>query len=137
MAGIDAFGTQWQIHDGVSSYDAVAEVTNIDLLDVDVEDLDVTSHDSPEEWREFIGGLKDGGELSFEINFDPAVHAELLDLLGVTRDHKLVLPAAADDAEVDFQGHISSLSAAAPHDDKLSATASVKVSGKPTITIPS
>jgi predicted secreted protein len=134
MAGIDAFGTQLKIGDAAgTSYDAVAEVTNVDVLDVQVEDIE-TSHDSPNQWREYIGGLKDGGELSFELNFDPAVHATLLDLVGETREMQIVMPAGVDDL-VDFEGYIKSLGAAAPYDGKLTATASIKVSGPVTITI--
>lgn len=135
MAGIDAFGTLLKIGDAAgTSYDAVAEVTSVDVLDVEVEDLDMSSHDSPDQWREYAGGLKDGGELSFELNFDPAVHATLLNLVGVTREFQIVMPEGVDDL-VDFEGYIKSLSSAAPHDDKLSATASIKVSGPVTITI--
>ena len=106
----------------------------MDVLDVDVEDIETTSHDSTGQWREYIGGLKDGGELSFELNFDPALHGTLLALVGVTREMQIVMPAGVDDI-VDFEGHIKSLSAAAPYDDKLSASASIKVSDPVTITI--
>lgn len=135
MAGIDAFGTQLKIGDEAgTSFDAVAEVTSVDFLDVEVEDIETTSHDSPGQWREYIGGLKDGGELSFELNFDPAVHGSLLDLVGVSREMQIVMPAGVDDI-VEFEGYLKSLSAAAPHDDKLSATAAIKVSGPVVITI--
>lgn len=135
MAGIDAFGTQLKIGDEAgTSFDAVAEVTSVDFLDIEVEDIETTSHDSPGQWREYIGGLKDGGELSFELNFDPAVHGSLLDLVGVSREMQIVMPAGVDDI-VEFEGYLKSLSAAAPHDDKLSATAAIKVSGPVVITI--
>lgn len=106
----------------------------MDVLDVDVEDIETTSHDSAGQWREYIGGLKDGGELSFELNFDPALHATLLGLIGVTREMQIVMPPGVDDL-VNFEGYIKSLSAAAPYDDKLTATASIKVSGPVAITI--
>lgn len=135
MAGIDAFGTQLYIGDQAgTSYDVVAEVVNVGFLDVSVDDIDVSSHDSESGWREFIGGLKDGGELSFDINFDPSLHSTLLDLQGVTRNMKVVMPAGVDDI-VEFEGHLKSLSGTAPYDDKLSASASIKVSGPVTITI--
>jgi predicted secreted protein len=133
MAGIDAFGTQLLIHDGASSYDAVAEVVSVDVMDVSVDDLDVTSHDSPSQWKEFLGGLKDGGELSMELNFDPELHATLLSIVGVSRDMRLMFPDG--DNQVNFEGYINGMSAAAPHDDKLSASLSVKVSGPIAIVI--
>lgn len=138
MSGIDAFGTQLQIHDGEDpgAYDTVGSVTSLNPLDVSVEDIEVTAHDSADQWREFLGGLKDGGEISAEVNFDPALHGDLLDIVGVTRDMKIVLPAAADDAEIAFEGHINGFTADAPHDDKLEGTVTLKVSGKPELTIP-
>ena len=36
-------------------------------------DIDITSNDSPEHFKEFIAGLIDPGELTFDIVFDPAV----------------------------------------------------------------
>ena len=138
MAGIDAFGTTLEIDDGTTgdAYDAYGEITSIDILDASVDDYDVTTHSSPDQWREFIGGLKDGGSLSVELNFDPALHGALLELLGVTRNFKITLPADADSAEVTFTGYLNSMSSAAPHDGLLEAEVGIKVSGKPTLTIP-
>ncbi|MFW6034560.1 MAG: phage tail tube protein [bacterium] len=138
MSGIDGFGVKLQIHDGEDpgAFDDVGEVLSINPLDVEVEDIETTSHDSEDQWREFIGGLKDGGEVSADINFDPALHGDLLDIVGVTRDMKIVFPAAADDAEVEFSGHINGFTVDAPHDDKLEGSVSMKVSGKPELTIP-
>jgi predicted secreted protein len=138
MAGIDAFGTilEVDVDDDASFSLTVGELTNIDVLDVSVDDYDVTTHDSPDQWREFIGGLKDGGTLSGDLNFDPADHGAILDAVKETHDIRITLPADADDAEVEFSGYINGLSAAAPHDGQLEAEISLKVSGEPTITIP-
>lgn len=133
MAGIDAFGTVWKMHDGSSTYVTVEEVTNIGLLDVDVDTIDVSSHDSPSQWREFVGGMKDGGELSMDINYDPALHGTLFSALGENRNQKFILPDAGA-AEVSFEAVVSGFSASAPYDDKLSATVTLKVSGAVTIT---
>jgi predicted secreted protein len=139
MAGIDGFGTTLEIdiNDDLFVTGLTAgELTNIDILDVTVDDYDVTTHDSPGQWREYIGGLKDGGALSADLNFDPALHGAILDVVKETHDVKITLPADADDAEVTFSGYINAMSAAAPHDDKLEAEITIKVSGAPTLTIP-
>lgn len=135
MAGIDAFGTVWQMHDGGSpgAFIAVGEVTDIDVLDIEIDDLDVSSHSSPGQWREFVAGMKDAGELSMEVNYDPALHGNLWAAVGVTRQHKIILPDAGA-AEFAFSGFISGMSAEAPHDDKLSATFTIKVTGAVTLT---
>lgn len=131
MAGIDAFGTQFLIDSG-SGYTAVAELTNIDVLDVSVDDLETTSHDSPGGWKEFIGGLKDGGALSMELNFDPDQHASVLALAGDTHDMRILFPNGDD--QVDFSGYVNAFTAGAPHDDKLTGSITVKVSGQPVVT---
>ncbi|HMA26084.1 MAG: phage tail tube protein [Solirubrobacterales bacterium] len=138
MAGIDAFGTVLKIDDGTgtNTYDEVAEIVSLNPLDISADDIDVSSHNSPQGWKEFVGGLKDGGTVSCEINFDPALHGDLIDLIGVTRAMLVVFPADADDAEVWFDGYINGLTGEAPHDDKLSGTLSLKVSGPVSITIP-
>lgn len=133
MAGIDAFGTQWAMHDGASTYVDVAEVTSISVLDVSVDSIDTSSHDSPSQWREFVAGMKDGGELSMEINYDPALHGTIFSALGAERNHRITLSDSGA-ATVAFAGFISGFSADAPYDDKLAATVSIKVSGAVTIT---
>lgn len=135
MAGIDAFGTKWAFStDGGTTFTDVAEVVNIDVLDVSADTTDVSSHDSPDQYREFVGGMKDGGELSFDINYDPAKHGAIMSNIGGDPiKHKITLPDAGA-ATVEFDGIITGFKAQAPYDDKLSASVSVKVSGAPTIT---
>lgn len=136
MAGIDAFGTTWALGNGdgpPETFTAVADVTSIDVLDASAETLDVTAHDSPNGWREFVGGLKDGGELSMELNYDPAAHGTIFSSLGEEQNMKITLPDSGA-AEVTFAGIVTGMSAAAPFDDKLSATVTVKVNGAVTIT---
>lgn len=137
MTAIDAFGTVWALHDGTTALPAgfsdVADVTNIDVLDVEVDTIDATTHDSASQWREFIGGLKDAGELSMEINYDPAVHGTIFSALGETRHQKITLTDSGA-ASVEFDAILSGFSAEAPYDDKLSATVTLKVTGAVTIT---
>lgn len=139
MAGIDAFGITFEIDIGDDDFVTaleVGEVTDADFLDISVEDIDVTSHASPDQWREFLGGLKDGGALTFTVNFDPALHGDILDELGVNHDMRFTFPPDADDATIVFPGYLSGFTGSAPVDDKLEAEASVKVAGKPELTIP-
>ena len=133
MAGIDGFGTQWAMDNNTATFTDVGECVSIDLLDVEVDSIDVSSHDSPSQWREFVAGMKDGGELSVEVNYDPAAHGALWAALGVEQGHRFTLPDAGA-ATITFDGFVSGLKAQAPYDDKLSATATIKVSGAVTIT---
>jgi predicted secreted protein len=135
MAGIDAFGTIWSIStDGGTTFIPVAEVTKIDVLDVKADTTDVSSHDSPGQWREFIGGMKDAGSLSFDVNYDPAAHGTIFSNIGGDPiKQKITLPDAGA-AVVAFDAIITGMKAQAPFDDKLAATVTIKVSGPVVIT---
>lgn len=135
MAGIDAFGTQWKTETAPAVFTTVAEVTSIDVLDIDVDTIDTSSHSSPSQWREFVNGMKDGGELTMEVNYDPALHDTIFQLVGGDfKNMKIVLPDAGA-AEVAFKGLVTGFSAEAPYDDKLAASVTIKVTGAVTITL--
>jgi predicted secreted protein len=137
MAGLDAFGTQLQRGDGATPtevFTAIANVTDITPPGIERETYDVTAHDSPEAWREFIGGLKDGGEVEIEINYDPREHDSLVaDFADPNpRNYKVVWPLSLGNWA--FGAILTNFEPEAPHDDKLAASLTFKVSGKPTIT---
>lgn len=140
MAGKDAFGTQF-LRDTTGSgvFAVVGNVTDITGPSRAREAIEVTAHDSPNKYREFIKGLKDGGEIGLTINYDPgnSTHAALDadfeedDL----RDYQLViLPGDADEHTWDFSGLITALGDAYPTEDKMERTVTVKISGMPTLT---
>lgn len=136
MAGHDAFGTKLQRGDGADPevFTDIANVTDITPPGIERETYDVTAHDSPEAWREFIGGLKDGGEVEIEVNHDPAKHAPLLADFDDTepRNYKIVFPNGL--GEWAYAAVMNGFESEAPHDDKLSGTVTFKVSGKPVLT---
>ncbi|MFJ2209325.1 phage tail tube protein [Streptomyces microflavus] len=135
MAGLDAFGTQLQRGDGAGPevFTAIANVTDITPPAIERETLDVTTHGSPDQWREHIGGLKDGGEVSIDINYDPRIHDVLVDDLDDPnpRSYKVVWPGTLGDWA--FKAILKGFEPEAPHDDKLAASLTFKVSGKPVL----
>lgn len=138
MAGIDAFGIALQRSDMAATpvFTAIASVTNLSGPEIERETYDVTAHDSVDGWREFIGGLKDGGEVSVEINYDPREHDTLVADFEDTdpRDYKMVFPAQAGGGSWGFKAVLKGFKQEAPVDDKFSGELTFKVSGKPTIT---
>lgn len=48
----------------------IGYLTNIDWSGVTVDDIDITTFDSEDQWRQFEPGLKDAGELSGDLNFN-------------------------------------------------------------------
>lgn len=137
ISGIDAFGTKLQRGDGGGPevFTDIANVTSVGGPGLSRETLDVTTHSSPEGWMEFVGGLKDGGEVSLDINYAPASHNALIaDFADASpRNYKLVFPSSPT-STWSFKAVMAGFEPDAPHDDKLTAAVTLKVSGKPTIT---
>jgi predicted secreted protein len=141
MSGVDGFGTQFQRATTLSPgtvYETIANVTSISGPDRKRETIDVTAHDSPGQYMEFIGGLKDGGEVSLDINYDPAEDTHDLDEDfddTAARNYRVVLlPGTDDEYTWQIKGVMTELSDEFPYDDKMARTMTIKVTGKPTLT---
>lgn len=138
MSGRDGFGTLFQRATTLTpgtTFETIANVTNIGGPDRSRETIDVTAHDSPGGWMEFIGGLKDGGEISLDINYDPAEATHDLDDDfddDAPRNYRVViLPGTIDEHTWTLKGIMTELSDEFPYDDKMARTMTIKVSGKP------
>ncbi|MDQ0829542.1 putative secreted protein [Streptomyces achromogenes] len=140
MAGLDAFGTQLKRDTtGSGSFTAVANVSDVSGPSRSREAIEVTAHDSPDQYREFVKGLKDGGEVEITINYDPAAttHQALDDDFEEDdlRDYQVViLPGKAAEHTWDFTALITDLGDEFPHDDKMERSVTFKISGKPSLT---
>lgn len=137
MPGYNAFGTQLQRGDGATTevFTAVANVTTIKGPEIKRDTVDVTAHNSEDAWMEFVGSLKDAGELSVEINYDPALHDIFVNDFddAAPRNYKIVFPTTPETTWA-IKALMTGFSSEAPYDDKLSAELTLKVSGKPVIT---
>ncbi len=140
MSGINAFGTQFRRATNLSPgnvFETIANVTSIGGPERTRETIDVTSHDSPDGWMEFIGGLKDGGEITLDINYDPAEATHDIDDDfddGVARNYQIViLPDTEDEYTWTIKGIMTTLGDEFPYDDKMARSMTIKVTGKPTL----
>jgi predicted secreted protein len=138
---IDAYGTLLQSGDGGSpeAFTTIAEVTDITGPGLVQDPLDVTSHESPGAFREFVGGLLDGGEVTFTINYVPtaATHDASTGLIAdmiarIIRNYQLVFPDVGA-TTWSFSALIAAFEPAEPVDDRLSAEVTLKVTGQPTL----
>jgi hypothetical protein len=129
-----AFGTTltWNGH-------LIAERVNHGGPAIKVDMLDVTSHDSSSNFKEFVAGLRDGGEFTIEGNFISSdtngIVAFITDLkAGTPRTVILTGPTAAA-----FTWTATCLGSAFnmtyPQDGKLGFTATLKITGEPIIAI--
>lgn len=141
MSGRDGFGTLFQRGDGATPtehFTTIANVTGIKGPDRKRETIDVTAHDSPDQYMEFIGGLKDGGEVQLDINYDPgaATHDLDDDFDDVDpRNYRIViLPGTDEEHTWALSAIMTELGDEFPYDDKMTRSMTIKITGKPVLT---
>ena len=138
MAGLDAFGTTLKRDsDGAGTYVAIANVSDLGGPTRQRDAIEVTAHDSPDQYREFVKGLKDGGEVTATVNYDPsnATHSAL-DADFEEKDLRsyqiVILPGDADEHTWTFSALITDLGDSFPVDDLMERDVTFKIAGKPT-----
>lgn len=90
-------------------------------------------------WRRYVGGMKDGGEVSFDIVFDPnlashdpSVAGSMWALLesGERSTYRIVFPGVATaTTTATFDAFVSNFEISAPLEDGLTADLTLKMSG--------
>lgn len=131
MAKSRSVGTKFNIDDT-----AVGGLTSIGGVEVSSETTDVTALDNATGYKEYLGGFKDGGEVPLEGFLDgadegqDAMYAAMEDQ--EVHQFSIVFPAAIGKTWT-FPGIVSKFATSAAVGDGIKYTASVKVSGKPTL----
>ena len=156
MAGFSGLGTILKMSTALGTIattsteaDVIGDLTNISGPTMSAEEIDVSSHDSASGYREFVGGFLDAGEISLEGNLTAAGGAaDLLDAFddGLERQFHVVFPATGLTASTEFthasagylrwilDGTVTGVETDAPYDDKVSFSATVRISGEPFLT---
>jgi hypothetical protein len=138
---IGAFGTLLKIGDGggPETFTTIAEVLDISGPEFELRTEEVTHHQSPGGWAEYIGTIKDGNEVTFDINYQPthATHNEstglLADLINrVKRNFQLVLPDAGT-TTISFTALVTNFPISEPVAGVLRTSVTMKITGQPTI----
>lgn len=130
-----AFGTEFK-WDG----EKVASLNNIGGMEINVDTVDVTTHDSEGGFKEFIAGLMDAGEVPISGYFNNENSNGQLKMVTdcTSREIKMaeiVFPESTG-ASWAFQGLITKIKVGDnPTNDGIPFSATIKVSGKPTLTI--
>lgn len=119
--------------DSPSNFTELGEVTNITFPSATTDMVDVTHMQSPGGIREFVPGLIDPGECSFEMNFVPGSTAEntLNAILALApslrvRFCRITTP---NSYYYEFLALLMTFEKTAPTDDKMTATVTFKVTG--------
>jgi len=142
---IIGLGTQMQIGDGAMSenFVTIAEVLSISALSLSTDAVDVTNMDSVDKFMEFIPGLRDGGEVSFDLNYDFAEATHGVGANGVLGDFnnaetikrgfKIIFPTGTS-TTWSFTGFITGFTLNDPTDAAITASITIKVTSKPVFT---
>lgn len=147
MSGISAFGTLLQLGRGdgpPETYDTIGGISNITGPGFSTDTIDVTAHDSPGAFEESIVTIIRQGELTVDLNYDPADPQHSADPaalnLGVPqllfqrekRNWRMIFPSSPP-VPWDFEAYVTGFEPSAPYDDKLSASVTLKLTGQPTL----
>lgn len=131
MAGMSAYGTSLKI--GGTAGTAVVNVTNFNGPNMSADQIDVSAHDTGN-WRNYVAGPLDGGELTLDLNLDlgTATHGSaaggLLNYFTnrTSSSYALTFP---DSSGFTFTASVTGYTAGAQFDDKLTGTVTLKISG--------
>lgn len=127
------YGAKLKLGDGASPevFSVIGEIT--DLQDSDTAELkEVTNHQSSGSRREYIGGLIDGGEVTFTVNYDPdgATHDRSTGLQAYLRQTKnFQIEEPGNTTGYQFAAVITNVSKSYPVDDKMSMNVTIKKTG--------
>lgn len=125
------YNVDFSINTTGSTYVQVAEVTNISWPGYKRDAIDVTFMDSVDQFREFLPGLMDGGDVTIEFNWVPSATDQILTYMtaATATNFKITYNAGVN---VIFKGIVTSYQPQSNLGEKLSASVTFKVSGKPT-----
>lgn len=131
------YGTFFHIsRDNGATWIELAEVYDIAPPNDTVDEVDATHMQSPGRTREFIPGLIDPGEASFEKNFVPGSATDsLVRELKALAERVKCRVTFPNGVKWSFTAWISGYEPAVPTDDKMTATVTWRVTG-PTVSTP-
>lgn len=128
-------GTRLKIGSGNTAKE-VGGVTSINGISVSAEEIDVTAFDNADNYREFLQGFKDGGEVPVGGFLDGADDGqdELYTLLesGTVTPMSIVFPQAIGKTW-SFNAFVKEFTTQADIDGAIEFNATLRVSGKPTL----
>ena len=144
MAGIKAIGSKLSVNTGTSqnpTWTQIANLTTIGEIGLESDEIDVTTLDSADDFKEYIGGAKDGGTIDLEGNIVTDAGLTQLYTLANSRDvkeFKVEYPLKTGEttaASWTITGYIASCKDGEKTvDGLLTFSAGIRVSGAPTFT---
>lgn len=137
MAKYTAYESVLRVNTTSTTYVDIAQVRDISGPSMSVDAVEVTARDTSK-WRAFTPGLRDGGEVTFDLIYDPdlASHSAtnsttgLVHFLlnGTTKTYRLVMSQSGGDY-FEFSGIVTAFTPESPLEDAMTASCTIKITG--------
>jgi len=122
---------------GTGLYEDVPQATVLNTPQVTTDYDDITNHDSPSAYKEYLATLKDPGQIAFELIWDPgnSMHTQLFNDMvnGTLLDWKIVLPNIAA-TTFSFSAYVAAFGANLEYSKGARVSGQLRISGAPTLT---
>lgn len=134
------FGTLLQRGDGgdpTEVFATIGEVKNVSGPSLSRDTDDATHMESPGAWRERVSTLRDGGEVTVDLNFAPSATNTATTIGDLEDDdpinYRIVFPATGGGTakRFAFAAFLTAFTPAAPHDGRMTASATFQITGEP------
>lgn len=132
------YGAEFHLEDDATPavLTLLGEITGISLPNPQTAEVEATHFKSPNRRREYISGLIDDGEGTFEMNYVPGSATDTLiqdaQSDGVARGYKIVIPDGAGTWEITGSCIVKGYERNVPIDDRMTASLTVRFTGAST-----
>ena len=109
----------------------VGQILDASAPEAQVDSVETTNNDSASGLKEFIPGLQDNGQFTFQALYLKTRETALRALLRATKYWRITLP---DSSTYDFQGFITSMGTALPRGENMVNNLTIKITGAVTFT---
>lgn len=119
--------------DAGSTWTNIARIETVGEFSMgEVEDIEITSHDTVGGMKEYIAGLGDAGEIEFSGSWiADATQRSLSGLRGLMRDWRVTLPGGLGIWR--SRGYVKSFTINPQREDSIDFSATIKLTGAPTL----
>lgn len=129
------YGSEFWLEADNGTLTQLGEITAVTPPNSQTEDVEATHMLSPDRRREWIAGLIDDGEGTFEMNYVPGSATDVLirqaQTEGDARDYRIVIPDGAFGWKIEGQCIVKGYERGVPIDDRMTATMTVRFTGAP------
>lgn len=128
MPGKRGFGAKLEYDSGGAVFVLVANITKIRPFSQKADVTDVSSMDSPSDYKEKLPAMLDAGQCVVDLNYDDkaASHIWLQTNLGLVKTFRVTGPGTLPKT-ITFSGFIIGVGPEMPHDNKMTCSVTVEI----------